>query len=303
MLADVTSKKLIRKNLRYAAYSGTYNGQKVFIKTAVDPKLHAGIQSEAIGLERMASLDPDQRHYSVPAVLDVSEGGIVTSWADGPLMQDVYKRHHAQHSATLIDLYSYLDSKSVSQIGTTRFNRPDQENRITKTMKRLEALEYGKHIDRGLVEATAKFAMNAASTIETRFTHGDLHPGNIIVTSNRPWIIDCESCDDLWPRHYNIVNFVFNYGMPPSSWMREHLADCFKGYFFKIQIDPAEHMTQINFSAAVRCLQSLVEILGGNTEAGKECLEDFQHYYLTNTMQRIVDGELFVELRRSNHVA
>ena len=296
MIDGITHKVLIRQNLRYATYSGEYNGKKVFIKTAVDPDLKAGIKNEAAGLKAMRTLDPTKTHYSIPKVLCVTDDTIVTSWADGELM--IKKLDHLtvkQYYGMLIELFLFLDGASPGNLGTTRYNRPNEENNVAKTMKRLGELHYEKHIDHNLVEKTAHYALSHMTTTETRFTHGDLQPNNIIVSpNNQLWVIDCESCDELWPRHYNLVNFVSNYGVRPGLWRKRNLVSIFSAYFAKLGINPNTIIDQINFSAAMRCLQRINEELGDHTEAGKDVLPVHLHDYLTANMTLITKGQLFV---------
>jgi predicted Ser/Thr protein kinase len=296
MIEAITHKKLIRENLRYATFSGIYNGEKVFIKTATGSEQKDGVKSEVDGLKAMRALDPTQTHYLTPKLLHLSEDTIVTTWADGELMAKGLNQYTAEPSfKRLANLYHFIDKSSVGGIGTTRFNRPGQDNGVEKTMLRLRELEYQKHIDRQLVARTAEYALSVVSTIQTRFTHGDLQPGNIIISPNdNLWVIDCESCDQLWPRHYNLINFVFNYGAQPSNWLKDSLSKLFDHYFLLHAIDPNEILNQINFSAAMRCLQSINEQLGDHTEPGKDALPSHIYSYLTASMKLITDGQLFV---------
>jgi len=296
MIEAITHKELIRKNLRYATYSGVYNGGKVFIKTAVDPKLKNGIKNEADGLKAMRTLDPRGTHYQIPKVLHLADDTIVTSWADGQLMKaNLNQRTAKQNFEKLADLYQFIDGASAGAIGTTRFNRPGQDNGVAKTMLRLRELGYEQHIDHRLVERVAEYALSVIPTIETRFTHGDLQPGNIIISpKGNLWVVDCESCDQLWPRHYNLINFVFNYGAQPDVWLKRSLLELFDDYYTQQAINPEEIIDQINFSAAMRCLQSINEQLGGNTESGKDALPPHIHKYLTDNMKLISNGQLFV---------
>lgn len=297
MIERITNKKSIQPpNLRYSVSSGVLDGRPVFIKTAIDPALKAGIANEAAGLKAMRTLDPMQTHYSTPQVLCLTDDTIVTTWADGELMiKKLDQLTVTQYHHTLIELFLFLDGASPGSVGITRYNRPNEENNVEKTMKQLEGLHYEKHIDHNLVEKTAHYALSHMTTIETRFTHGDLQPNNIIVTpKNQLWVIDCESCDKLWPRHYNLVNFVFNYGVHSDLWRKRSLMSAFDTYFAKLGINPHTIIDQINFSAAMRCLQRINEELGDHTEVGKGILPVHLHDYLVANMKLITEGQLFV---------
>lgn len=285
----------ITANLRFETFRGLLDGQRVFIKTAVDPALGTAIQHEAAGLEAMRQLDPQETHYAVPEVLRVTDNTIVTSWIEGDAMTASLTARAASHMTTMLDLFVYLDRCSEEKRGSTRFNRPGQSNNIDKQMGRLKKLGYEAHIDSELVEKTATYARKVMGKIATKFTHGDLQPGNIILSSQgKLWLVDCESCDVLWPRHYNLVNLTFNIGASPEHPLNPYLLSGFERYFERLSIRP-EHITdQINFSAAMRILQRLVEELGGNTEPGKDRLPDHLREYLTRCMHLISAGKLFL---------
>jgi thiamine kinase-like enzyme len=303
MLENVVNKHLIRENLRFAIYNGELNGARVFIKTAAKPDLEKAIAVEAAGLQAMYELDPAESHYSTTRVLGITNDSLMTSWAEGSSMvEDFTKATAEQHIDTLLDLFSYIDSRTSSGSGVTRFNQPGRENGVDEMLRRLKALDYQKHIDASLVEKTAEYARQHLTTTETRFTHGDLQPGNILIRPNEvPVVIDCESCSWLWPRHYNLVNFAFNYGPRHDTWLPKKLYTAFFAYFDMLQIDPKSMVDQINFSAAMRAMQSINELLGGHTEAGRDRLPENVRDYLIACMENIIQGRLFVEVFKDSN--
>ena len=289
---DIKNKTVIRKNLRYETYSGNIDNQKVFVKKLVNPNLRNSLLREISGLISMYELDPEEKIYQVPKLISFENDTLITTWVDGLLMLEKFNEGVVEESVlTLFNLYKYLDSCTTSGIGITRFNKPDKPSNIQVTLERLKSVDIGKYIDEDLILKLGKLLDTNLPKIETRFTHGDLQPGNIIEGSdNKPVIIDCEACSWLYPRHYNIVNFIFNYCMKyeDSSYL-EYL----NRYFEYIGMNIEENIDLVNFTAGLRVLHSFDEILLGNTEVAKEHISSLKMDLFKKITQNILDEKLF----------
>ncbi len=300
-ISGLTILEPIRENARFSTFKGTYQEKPVFVKVAADTDHQSGIWHEAAGLRDMKEIDIAEKHYRVPEVLYVNNDVIITSWADGELMMDKFTqgepREINHYLSTLLDLFTYLDSRTTSVVGYTRQNRPGVKNRIDDILEKLDHVTYQSQIDPELVKGTGAFARRIVSRIESRFTHGDLQPGNLMVDEpvNIPTVIDCEHCSWLWPRHYSPVNFVFNYSIKEFPWLRRYLPKFLNDYLSSARIKPEDAVAQLNFSAAMRSLQSIYESKPGTPDA-KFQIPDYHAEFLTNTMKRIVENKLFLEI-------
>jgi Phosphotransferase enzyme family len=297
----LSNTQLLRKNLRFAAYSGMYNGNKVFIKVAQADDLRQRLWREASGLTEMYELDPAEFHYKVPKVLYVAEDTLVTTWVKGDDMRQelLDKQEYLlrwDHLNKLIDLYSYMDGRTASSIGTTRTNQPGKQNGIDKSLERIRELKDKISIDSSLFYKIAVYAKSLQEIVENRFTHGDLHPGNILINRGEvPTLVDCESCSFLWPRHYNVVSFVFNYTLNHKRLLEKELNKVFFDYFGLVGVDPRDSVDQINFTASLRCLQCVYENLGNYTGEGLEEISKDKSDFINKCMINILDRKLFIE--------
>lgn len=297
---DLSKKELIAKNLRFAAYQGLLKDEKVFIKTALQEDLHQSIWKEAAGLTIMYELDPEARFYRVPKVLYISGDTLITSWAEGHPALEYFESKNleavSKHINFLLELYAYLDSKTTSSVGVTRVNQPGKQNGIEKALERIGEIGQKNPIDMKLFREVGAYAKGLETIVENRFTHGDLQAGNVLVNGNDvPTIVDCEGCSFLWPRHYNIVNLVFNYTLNHGEWLGEDLEAAFWKYFEVVGIDPKDAAYQINFSASLRCLQSISEQLMGHSTEGLDALPKHIEDFIVKAMKNIVEGKLFLE--------
>lgn len=291
----------IRTNLRFATYRGELEGEPVFIKVAASEKTRENLTAEAAGLMNMGELDPGARFYKTPHVIESTRDYIVTNWADGePMGKDFHEGNQrvVEHLGYLADLFAFVDSRTNGGSGINRFNRPGKKHGVDDILERLESVNYARHIDAGTMRAIAAYARGTADGVETRFTNGDLQPGNLLIdNSGKVTAVDCESCSWLWPRHYNIVNLIFNYGSS-KDWLRPKFAGFFDDYCQKAAASVnQETIDTCNLSAAMRCLQIVYENLGNVLDekpSGVRLTPRFKNYVET-TAQRILSGQLFFE--------
>ncbi len=297
MLGDITHKQLIKNGLHFESSSGIYDGKKVFIKTAITRDQNQRIQKEAAGLQAMFELDPTSLYYQTPEILYTSSNTIITSWVEGTLMVDHLVPATVEVMwAKLRELYHYIDSRTTSGKGITRMNQPRKRNNIDFVMQQLVSLNYDKFIDTTIVESIADYIHTNMDSVETRFTHGDLQPSNILITPTEQLaIIDCESCSWLWPRHYNIVNFTYNYLLKDLPDIAVTLIANLYKYFNEADIDISEHIRQINFSAAVRSIQILLESLATNSKSGTPDIPEKTSTNVAYIMQAILKDQLFTK--------
>lgn len=279
----------IRANERYAAYEANYSGKKAFIKRVVDPELKERLAIESKGLEAMRALDPAGRFFTVPHVIEVSGDYIATEWAEGNPMSDDFERYDADRIESDVDyltrLYAFIDQSTPDHTGRNHDFGKQVDDHITE----LEKLSYQKYVDPELVMRTAKFVKDYYLRAEIKAANGDLQPGNImVVDEGLPTVIDCESYRTTWPRHYIITNFVFNYGSRYPG-LIPRFKTMLKEYGAEVAVDPWVSPDSFNVSAGLRSLQILIERLSG------EGLSDQTVRYVTNTMQAIVDGKLFID--------
>jgi aminoglycoside phosphotransferase (APT) family kinase protein len=200
----------IRTNQRFSTFEGLLENKKIFVKIAIDAKLKERLSIEANGLKGMKQLDPNEALYHVPNVIELTNDYIATEWAEGkPMVNDFEGGDIAKIELDLkylVRLYTHID-----QVGNNKVDIRDSiQKAVDKSLKNLDALKYQEYIDAELVKALVQYIRTHADAIEARTTHGDLQPGNVMVSDdNKPTIVDCETYRDSWPRHYNIVNFVF----------------------------------------------------------------------------------------------
>ena len=262
----------IRTNHRYATYKGSLDEEPVFIKKVVDPELRNALTHEISGEEKMRNLDSQNKFYFTPKVLEQDSDYIVTEWVDGHLMVDDFesgdKDKINQHLEYLTNLYAFIDSQESTGIGITRFNQLNQETGVERISKKLKEFTYSQGIDWELVAKISAYITRVLPKTETRFTHGDLQPGNIMLTDNgQTYLIDFESCSDLWPRHYNIMNFIMNYGAKYPA-LRSDLDLMLASYCSMRGIDYEESKDTFGIAVAMRSLQMIYEWLSEQKRDG-----------------------------------
>jgi hypothetical protein len=291
--------RVIRSNHRFATFEGRINGQKVFIKRVVDPKLQERLLIEATGLVNMKQIDSRKSLYKVPKVIEITLKYIVTEWVNGHPMEDAFVSTNTKavemHLSYLVDLYTFIDQRSSGGVGITRFNQPDKVPSVEKVMKALDKLDFREQVDSYLIEKMVEYVTTTIPETETRFTNGDLQPGNLIVDDHLPTVVDCEACSWLWPRHYNVVNFVFNYGAKYPD-MSDKLKSMFYEYCSRLDINPEQSVRAFNISAAMRCLQIVEEQLTVHDVevVDKKELTQEMRSYVEKVMSRIANNQLFV---------
>ena len=286
--------KEVRTNHRFATFQGVLDGGRVFIKQAVNPALQERLLLDAVGHITMRELDRLESVYRVPAIIEVSSDFIVTQWADGAPMQEDFRRGNERvmtnHLAYLLKVYLFIDQRSSGVKGVTRFNLPDEESGITRILDALKKRELHAAISTELVEQTTSYVNKKVNTLETRFTNGDLQPGNILVVSgSMPTLVDCETCSWLWPRHYNIVNFLVNYGIQ-HPWLMSEFEGMFSEYCRQLEIIPEKTLDAFNVSAAMRCLQMIEENFSDHGGISSQT-----RAYIETIMERIVSDKLFID--------
>ena len=273
----------------------------MFIKQAVDPKLRERLLTEATGLVAMREIDPLEMHYRVPGVIELTSEYIVTEWASGRPMEEDFAAGKGEairaHLPYLAQLYAYMDQRSSGSTGITRFNQPGKQSNIDKALEALEKLDFRAHVDGHLVEQMVKYVKRVLPGTVTCFTNGDLQPGNLMIDGTGvPTVIDCETCSWLWPRHYNIVNFICNYGSRYPT-LAHDLRDMFTEYCEHVGVVAEESIDAFNVSAAMRSLQIVQEQLtiyeGDLTE--KKTLDPAVRTYVEKIMSNIAAGELFIQ--------
>lgn len=262
----------IRTNHRYATYKGLLDEEPVFIKKVVDPELRDALAQEANGEEKMRSLDSQNRFYFTPKILEGGSDYLVTEWIDGHLMVDDFesgdKPKVQKHLEYLTQLYAFVDSQQPTGIGITRFNQPNQETGVERIFKELKEFTQGHGVDWGLVTKASEYITRALPKTETLFTHGDLQPGNIMLANDgKTYLIDFESCSDFWPRHYNIINFIINYGAKYPA-LRNDLDKMLENYCKMREIDCEKAKDAFGVSGAMRSLQMIYEWLSEQKRAG-----------------------------------
>ena len=279
--------KEIQTNHRFSTFEGLLENKKVFIKFAVDPELKERLSIEANGLRSMRQLDPNEMLYHVPSVIELTDDYIVTEWAEGAPMADDFAQKNLVNVeydlSYLVRLYSFID-----QTVDTRVKMGDIiERAVDKHITNLKTLEYEKYVDKKLIDRLVEYIRANTESIETRTTNGDLQPGNIMVAKNtKPTIIDCETYRDSWPRHYNIVNFVFNYGAEYPE-LLDKFRNMLDEYGQVINVNPSDDVVSFNFSAAMRSLQIIEERLSGDNFNSE--IKD----YVETSVLNILGGRLF----------
>jgi len=279
----------IRTNKRFSTFEGRRNGERVFIKYPVSDELKGRLVDEAAGLQAMRQLDPNESLYRVPSVIELTDTYIVTEWAEGKLMEEDFKVFNTEaierHLEYLIRLYAFVDQAAASGVASVEATNTT----IDKTLARLSSLNFESYVDEKLVQQIAEYIRTQTPHIETKATNGDLQPGNIFVSEGAPpTVVDCESYRDIWPRHYNIINFVFNYGAAYPG-LQSALRVMLESYAEKAGVVLKDSTDTFNISAATRTLQMLEERLSG------EGLSDDAKRYITNAIRNILEGHLFNE--------
>ena len=292
----------MRENLRFATYKAKLNDTPVFIKISKQAKLHKALFDEAVGLKNMRELDTHEKLYRTPQLIEVAEGILVTSWEEGHLMVEEFNEGNANletHLEILLALFVYIDSRSTGGIGANRFMQAGKPNGVEKVIGNLTKLNYDQYIESSTLLDLAEFLKPLLGSIETRFTHGDLQPGNILIETKRhvPTIIDCESCSWLWPRHYNIINFIFNYSIGHTHPdMMDRFHEMFSQYLLRLKLEKADVLQQVNVIAGMRALQSVYEHLGDYTDKreGKPLDNDYTRSIL-KVAKKIMANEFFLD--------
>jgi hypothetical protein len=146
-MSSVIKKQIIRENSRFGTYRGEYDGEDVFIKTAVAKDLREAVWQEVAGMLTLSEMDPRQSAYLIPSIKCLCNDTIVTSWINGKVMFDdfVDKNRDAvlDHMTLLIGLFIYIDGKTSSSIGVTRYNpHSDKKTSIDKSLKNLKTPDY-----------------------------------------------------------------------------------------------------------------------------------------------------------------
>lgn len=284
----------IRTNHRYATFKGSLGEKSVFIKKAVDPELRHALVLETKGEEKMRNLDSQNKFYFTPKVLEQDSDYIATEWVDGHLMVDDFesgdKDKIKQHLEYLTNLYAFIDSQESTGVGITRFNQLNQETGVERISKKLKEFTYSQGIDWELVAKISAYITRVLPKTETRFTHGDLQPGNIMLTDNgQTYLIDFESCSDLWPRHYNIMNFIMNYGAKYPA-LRSDLDLMLASYCSMRGIDYEESKDTFGIAVAMRSLQMIYEWLSEQKRDGvaRPQLTKQQREYLKKMQKYII---------------
>lgn len=292
--------RTIRQTHRFAAFEGKRDGKPVFIKQAVDPKFRERLLTEATGLVAMKEIDPLETLYRVPAVVELTSEYIVTEWASGYPMGEDFSAGKGEaidaHLPYLAQLYAFIDQRSSGNTGVTRFNQPGKQSNVNKALEALEKLDFRAHIDGPLIEQTVQYITRVLPKTETRFTNGDLQPGNLMIDGKGvPILVDCETCSWLWPRHYNIVNFICNYGSRYPTLAR-NFRDMFREYCEQSGVTTEESIDAFNVSAAARCLQIVQEQLTVYDDLNeKKSLDPSLKLYIEKMMGNIAAGEIFLK--------
>lgn len=247
----------ITNNHRFITYRGTHDSMPVFIKVAAEPRLRERFEIEAEGIRMLARMDPDSKLYRVPQLVELNSEYIATEWMDGVPMSAAFENGDTKRVradiAYLVELFAFFDT-FPGAAGVTRFNQPGMQSGAGQAIEKLQDLHAEHVIDMELAQKVASYIESVAPATETRYQHGDLQPGNILATDNSvSTIVDFETCSPLWPRHYNIVNFVFNYQLKYSEY-EDEIAQSFWTYCNKTKVNPADNVDAFNISAAMRGL-------------------------------------------------
>lgn len=253
----------LQANGRFEIYKGLYRDKPVSIKVCVDKSKKDRLSKELAGLLNMNEIDPKGITYKIPGAIELTSDYIATDWIDGTEMIDDFDRKDIdainKHLKYLVNLYVFMDQRSNGQTGVTQFNREGFEDTGNSAIIKLKKLNYQEWFDPNLAEQVSKYISDKITDIETRFTNGDLQPGNmIIIKDGGIALIDFETCSWLWPRHYNIVNLVFNYSIK-YPWVSDILKAAFIDYCDKLQLNALDNTDAFNISAAARSLQILIE--------------------------------------------
>lgn len=289
----------VRLTHRFATYRGTLDGRPVFVKVVVDTELIDRLQSEVEGMSKMERLDAQRALYSVPRLIERGDRYLVNEWVEGHSMsldsQSITTPKVKNHLNYLVDLYAFIDSQEPTGRGVTRFNEPGQKTGVAQILQELEDFAWRQEIDEGLVNKTCSYIERVLPNTETRFTHGDLQPENIILTSERGvYLVDFEACSDLWPRHYNIVNLIMQYAVRYPA-LQEDLQGMFDQYCLAREVDRISEVDAFNVSSAMRSIQIIYEWLSSERRNGTDSphLTDAQRKYLEDIMVNISSGKLF----------
>jgi hypothetical protein len=286
----------ITGNHRFITYQGMSDGVPVFLKVPANERLQERLKSEAEGMAELARRDKDETLYRVPKLIEVTPGYIATEWVDGYSMsEDFESGDQAKIKADvdyLVKLYAFFDAFPGGQ-GVTRFNLPDEKPQTVVTLEKIAELGADKSIDMNLAKEVASYIENALPATETRYTHGDLQPGNILYrTDGKPVIVDCETRSPLWPRHYNIVNFTFNYSRKYPQ-LHAVLSAAFWAYCDVVKVDATQHSDAFNVSAGMRALQLTIEKQLDAQRENKTISSD-DAAYINIMMRKVVSNKLFI---------
>lgn len=209
--------------------------------------------------------------------------------------QPMKKSKVKSHLSYLGDLYAFIDSQASTGRGVTQFNEPDKKTGVAQILQKLEDFDWQREIDEDLVNKTCSYIEQVLPYVETRFTHGDLQPGNIMLTNEGSvYLVDFESCSDLWPRHYNIVNFIVQYNIRYPA-LQTDLHGMFDRYCRARKVDQDNEVDAFNVSSAMRSLQIIYELLSSLRRDGIDSphLTDTQRKYVEGIMINVLSGRLF----------
>lgn len=288
----------ITANHRFETYRGTYDGKPVFLKIPVEDRLKDRLKNEIEGIQEFYKHDPEGSLYRVPKIIKLHDDYLVTEFISGYQMSLDFDRGDKdkilKDIAFLVDTYLFFDN-FPGGIGNTRFNLPRQKPKTTQILEQLNELDKSMLFDNELARKMIEYIDHIASELETRYTHGDLQPGNVIVTDGAPVIVDFETCSSTWPRHYNIVNFVINYKQKYPE-LRDVLADAFWHYCERAGVDPRARVDTFNAIAGMRSIQMMVEMLLDSQRSG-EPIEKQAIDYVNANVEAILEDKLFIDAK------
>lgn len=167
---------------------------------------------------------------NVPKIYEYGNGYSIIEWIDGvsldklltnekdsikyaKLVSNELLRMHSIKPKESMDLYSkYIQS-------------------LNKKINRINSLL--PHIDLKKLDSYARSNIDVLKGLKSSIVHGDFHPGNIIMSGDKPYMIDLDVCKqssgiyDLasasvienYPAfYYNLINNYFNGQIPDDFW-------------------------------------------------------------------------------------
>ncbi len=295
MSLKLTEKKLIRKNLRFSTFFAKFGRRKVFVKKANTVKLIKRLYREISGMHILAELDPLKKFYDVPKIIQLDNNTLITTWIEGTPLLDYLENHDffSKYIPKLIRIYGFIDERSPSSKGITILNNPKSKPMIDRLLEKISLTKAATLLNKKKILLIANYAKKHLSSLEAKFAHGDLQPANVLIDKKGNFnIIDCESCSFLWPRHYEIVNFVFNYSyIHPDKAI--FLKNCIKDYIKNLQMPKEQILQQLNTIAAIRWLSIIVEQLTNHTEIAHETLAPEKLLQLNHIAENILSEKRY----------